>query len=80
MILLQPEHRVRDQEGPNLVAAVVEDQRAPVAMLAHARVGMLVQRRAVEERESVRVLREVRRHPVHDHADAILMACIDQES
>ena len=58
VILLQPEQRVRDQERAHFVAAVVEDQRAPVAMLALARVGVLVERGAVEEDQAVRVLRE----------------------
>ena len=56
VVLLQPEHRVRDQEGADLVAAVVEDQRAPIAMLALARIGVLVQGGAVEECQAVRVL------------------------
>ena len=68
---LQPEQRVGDQERADLVAAVVEDQRAPVAMLALARVGMLVERGAVEEDEAVRILGEMRGHPVDDHADAV---------
>ena len=62
----------------HLVAAVVEDQRAPLALLAFARVGVLVERGAVEERQPVRIFGEVRRHPVHDHADARLMAAIHE--
>ena len=77
-ILLQPEQRVRNQERAHFVAAVVEDQRAPVAMLALARVGVLVERRAVEVGQPVRVLREVRRHPIDDHADARLVAAVDE--
>ena len=46
--LLEPEQRVAQEERPHLVAAVVEDQRAPVPMLALARIGVLVERRAVE--------------------------------
>ena len=42
--LLEPVERVGDQEVPHLVAAVVEDQRAPVGMLAVARILVLVQR------------------------------------
>ena len=74
VILLQPEQRVRDQERAHLVAAVVEDQGAPVAMLALARIGVLVERGAVEEHQAVRVLGEVRGHPIDDHADARLVA------
>ena len=62
----------------DLVAAVVEDQRAPVAVLALPRIGVLVERGAVEARETVRVLREVAGHPVEDHADAGLVAGVDE--
>ena len=78
VILLEPEQRVRQQEVADLVAAVVEDQRAPVLVLALARIGVLVERGAVEPREAVRVLRKVSRHPVEDHAEAGLMAGVDE--
>ena len=58
VILLEPEQRVRQQEVADLVAAVVEDQRAPVLVLALPRIGVLVERGAVEARQAVRVLRE----------------------
>ena len=63
VILLQPEQRVRDQERPHFIAAEVEDQRAPVAVLAQARIFVLIQRRAVEKREPMRVFGKVRRAP-----------------
>ena len=78
VITLHPEQRVRDQEVLHLVAAVVEDLRAPVAVFAQPRVGVFVQRGAVEFREAMRVLRKVRRHPVEDHADAGLVALVDE--
>ena len=78
VILLEPEQRVGQQEIADLVAAVVEDQRAPVLMLALPRIFVLVQRGAVEPREAVRVLRKMSRHPVEDHAEAGLMAGVDE--
>ena len=74
VVLAQPEQRVGDQEVADLVAAEVEDERAPVGVRAAARVGVLVERGAVEAREREVVAREVRRHPVEDHADAALRA------
>ena len=74
----QPEQRVGQQEVADLVAAVVEDQRAPVAVLALARIGVLVERGAVEAREPVGVAREVGGHPVEDHADAGVVAGVDE--
>ena len=66
------------EEVADLVAAVVEDQRAPVAMLAAARIGVLVERRAVELPQAVAVAGKMRRHPVHHHADAVLVAKVDE--
>jgi hypothetical protein len=47
-------------------------------MEALARIGVLEQVRAVEGSQSVGVGREVRRHPVEDHADAGLVQHVDQ--
>ena len=69
---------LRDQEVADLVAAVIENQRAPVGMLAAARIVVLVQRGAVEAAQAVAVAREVGGHPVDDHADAVLVAVIDE--
>ena len=69
VILLEPEQRVRQQEVPDLVAAVVEDERAPVLVLALPRIGVLVERGAVEARQTVLVLGKVSRHPVEDDAE-----------
>ena len=58
--------------------AVVEDLRAPVAVLAAARIGVLVERRAVEQPQAVAVAGEMGRHPVEDHADAVLVQHVDE--
>jgi hypothetical protein len=76
--LLDPVQRVGDEEVAHLVAAVVEDQRAPVLVLAAAGIGVLVQGLAVEAGERERVAREVPGHPVHDHADARAVQAVDQ--
>ena len=47
-------------------------------MFALPRIGMFVEIRAVKFREPVRVLRKMRRHPIHDHADAGVMTRIDE--
>ncbi len=78
VILLQPEQRVREQEIADLVSAVVEDQRAPVAVLSLTRILMLEERRPVEPGQPVGVLREVARDPVQDHTDVVPMALIDE--
>ena len=58
--------------------AVVEDERAPVLVLALPGIGVLVERRAVEAGQAVRVLREMAGHPVEDHAEAGLVAGVDR--
>ena len=69
-LALQPVQRAAHQEVAHLVAAEVVDEGVPVVVEAFARVGVLVQRRAVELRQAVRVGGKVRRHPVHQHAQA----------
>src|SRR5206468_12010341 len=78
MTLLEPEQRVAEQKCPDLVAAVVEDQRAPVLVFALPRIRVLVQRRAVELREAMSILGKVPRHPVEDHAQAVDVALVDE--
>ena len=77
VVAVEPTHRARDQERPHLVAAVVEDRRVPVGVVALARVGVLEQVGAVELVQAVAVGGEVRRHPVEDHADAALVEPVD---
>ena len=60
------------------MAAVVEDVGAPIGMQAEARVFVLVQRSAVETGERPVVLREVAGHPVEQHAQAGLVAGVDE--
>ena len=76
--LLEPVQRVGDEEVAHLGAAVVEDERAPVLLLAAPRVGVLVERGAVEVRERPGVLGEVGGHPVDDDADAGLVQGVDE--
>ncbi len=76
--LLEPVERVGHQEVPHLLATEVEDERAPVGVLAAARVGVLVEGRAVEAGQRELVLGEVRRHPVDDDADACVVQRLHQ--
>ena len=76
--LLGPVQGVGDEEVAHLGPAEVEDVRAPVQLLAAARVGVLVQRGAVEAGQRPVVLGEVRRDPVDDDADAGLVRTVDE--
>ena len=76
--VLDPILRRGDQEVLHLASAVIEDQGAPVAMLAAARVFVFVEGTAVEAGEGEVVAGEVGRHPVKDHADAGGMGAVDE--
>ena len=76
--LVQPEERRGREERAHLVAAVIEDGTLPLGVEAQARVGVLVKVRAVELGQAMRILGEVRRHPVEDHADAVLVQHVHQ--
>ena len=47
-------------------------------MVPLARIGVLVEVRAVEVAQAVLVAGEVRRHPVEDHADPVLVQVVDE--
>ena len=75
---LDPVKRTANEVVDDLAATVVEDQGAPVAVLALARVFVFVKCRAVKTCQAVFVLGKVCRHPIHDHADAGLVAAVDE--
>src|SRR4029078_8270645 len=78
VILVEPEERIGDEEIAHFVAAEIKNERAPVLVLALARVHVCVEIGSVKRGETVRVFRKMRRHPIHDHADATLMAAVDK--
>ncbi len=76
--LLEPVHRVRDQEVAHLGTPEVEDVRPPVGLFAATGIRMLVQWCAVEAAQRPDVPGEVRRHPVDDDADSGLVKLVDE--
>ena len=74
----QPIDRVRAQEVAHFGAAEIVDQRVPVGVKPLAGIGMFVKRRAVELCQAMRVGREMRRHPVHQHAQPLGVRGIDK--
>jgi len=75
---VDPVQGVGDEEVSYLVAAEVEDQRAPVLVFAAARVLVFVDRLAGEARQGEVVLGKMRRHPVEQDAEIMLMAGVDE--
>ena len=78
MIFVEPEKRVGDQEIAHFVAAIIKNERAPILVLALARIHVFVEIGAIELGQAVRIFWKMRRHPIHDHADADLMAFVDE--
>ena len=77
-MLLQPVQGIGDQVVPDLGSGVVENQGVPVPVKPLARIGVLVERGAVEPREAVRVGGEVAGHPVENQTEARTMAGLDE--
>ncbi len=75
---LQPVERAGNQEALHLAPAVIVDQRVPVLVEAFARIGVFVERGAVELAQAVRVVGKMPRHPVQDHAETGAVAGIDE--
>ena len=71
--VLKPVQHVGDQEGADLAAGEVKLVRAPVGVNL-----VLKQHVAVKGGKAVGVGAKTAGYPVHDHADACLVACIDK--
>ena len=71
--VLEPIQHVGDQEGADLAAGEIELMRAPIGVNL-----VLKQHVAVKGGKAVGVGAKTAGHPVHDYADARLVACIDK--
>ena len=78
MILIEPEEGIADEEIPHFVAAVVEDERAPILVFGLAGVGVFVQVGAVELGQTMRVLGKMAGNPVQNDANAALVEGLSQ--
>ena len=78
VVLVKPKQRVGDQVVTDFVAAVIENERVPVGMLALPRVGVLKKCGSVESGQPVGVFGKVGRYPVDDDANSVLMAVVDK--
>src|SRR6266478_22781 len=78
VIAVEPEEGAIEQEARDLMASVVEDERAPVGMLALPRVSVLVEVGAIEVDKTMRISREVCRDPVEDDADAATVEMVHE--
>ncbi len=79
MIFIEPEKRVADKKAAHLVAAVIKNVAVPFRVIALARIGVLEEMGAVKVRQAMLVRRKMRRHPIENDADTVLMQRVDQK-
>ena len=78
VVLVKPEEGTAEQEAPDFVPPVVEDEAAPVRVEPLLRIGVFVEVRPIEKAWSVLVGWKVGGDPVQDHANAMLMQVVNQ--
>src|SRR6266536_2692870 len=78
VISVEPEERIADEKIAYFIAAIIKNERAPILLFALAWVQVFVEMGTVEFSQRVSVFWKMRRHPVHDHADAGLMTFVDK--
>src|SRR5438094_9052026 len=78
MIDVEPEQRARKQKTANLASAVIEDGALPIRMEALPRIGVFVKVGSVEVGQPVLVVGEMRRDPVQNDADIVLVQVVHQ--
>ena len=69
-VAIEPEQPAGEQEIGDFGAPEIVDQRIPIEMPALLRIGVLVERGAVEAHEAVRIIREMPRHPIEQYRRA----------
>src|SRR6185312_624419 len=79
VVLIEPEESVPDQKTLHFTPAVIEHERIPIRLLSLARIGVLVEMRAVEITQARFILRKVRRNPVENDSNSMLVEVVDQE-
>jgi hypothetical protein len=78
VILLEPEEGTADEEGPDLVSAVVENVAFPIWMIALLGIGMFVEVGPVKIGQPVNVIRKMGRHPIENDPDTLLVKLVDE--
>ena len=78
VIGVEPEQCTVQEKVAHLRTVIIEDPAVPIRVVAEARIGMVIEMGAVEKREAVRIVREMRGRPVHDDPDTGCMGGIDK--
>ena len=78
MVAVAPTQGVGDEEVGHLIPTEVKDQRAPVLVLALARIFVLIKSRSIEAGQRPIVLGKVSGNPVNENSVAGLMQSVDE--
>src|ERR1700675_4561188 len=78
MVHLNPEERTAQQKTLHLMPPVIKNPAAPIRMHSLTVIGMLIEVRAIEIAQAMLVGGKMRRHPVQDHADTLLVQIVNE--
>src|ERR1041385_5990169 len=78
MEFVEPEAGAADEKRFYFSPFVIEHIAVPVGMKAFAHIGIFVGIGPVEHKQAMRIVREMRRHPVEYNANACFMKSIDE--
>ncbi len=73
MIFAQPEQGACDQEIAHLGPSIVKNVGAPLFVLAFVGIGIFIEVSAIKVAQGILILGKVRRHPVEQDANALLV-------
>ncbi len=78
MVFFEPEQGIGQQEVAYLAATIVKDKRTPAFMFAYTRVGVFIEVRTIEVAEGMAIFGEMRRNPVQDDTDILLVHVVHE--
>ena len=76
VILFNPIQCIGNEEVADFLTSVIKDQCSPVRMFASLRIRIFIERLPVKTCQSVQISWKMRRYPVKDHTDLMLMQII----
>src|SRR5262249_26372490 len=78
MIDVQPEQAAAEQKALHFLPSIVKHTGVPIRLDSLAWVGVLIEVRAVKEAQPVRIVGKVRRHPIENHPNAMLVQGVNE--
>src|SRR5262249_17486980 len=78
MVHLKPEKGTAQQKTLHLVAPVIKNPAMPIWMHPLTLIGMLIEMRTIEVAQAMLIGGKMRRHPVQDHTDTLLVQIVNE--